>query len=439
MIYWAPFLHFYQPPTQFHAVLKKICKESYRPLLKLFLSHPEAKVTVNICGSLTELFMDHGGEDIVKGLSKLGLRGQLEFVGSAKYHAILPLIPEEEIRRQIELNQRTNGFFFREAYQPRGFFPPEMCYSKKIVAPIAEAGFKWMLISGVACSKAWPMDKIYPLKTEGPKMLVLFRDDILSNKISFHGTDSRGFLEHLNSLYLNQNNYRGDSKKDIYVITAMDAETFGHHIQNWEKLFLQQVYEALAVTPRTFKRIKQRLSLAKEHRAILDAAAVKKIRAVTISELIKLFPRAEEIEPRSSSWSSSEQDIEQNNFYPLWNDPHNPVHKYQWEHLNICIELVRKLSDSTCIASQSKSYADMARGLLDRALHSCQWWWASKKPMWDINLINKGLAIQEEVIFNAYKAITLSNLADAEKKSYYAKVKIAQDITDKIRDILFTS
>lgn len=439
MIYWAPFLHFYQPPTQFHAVLKKICKESYRPLVKLFKTHPAARVTVNICGSLTELFMDHGGEDIVRGLGELAQRGQLEFVGSSKYHAILPLIPEEEMRRQIELNRRTNSFFFKDAYQPKGFFPPEMCYSKKIVAPIAEARYKWILLSGVANNRPWPMDKIYPLKTDGPDILILFRDDVLSNRISFNGIDSRGFLEHLTTLYKSQQSDKTHVGKDIYVVTAMDAETFGHHIQNWEKLFLQQVYEALAVTPRTFKQIKQRLNLAEEHRAILDAADLKQIKAVTISELTELFPIVEAVEPRSSSWSTSEQDIEQKNFYPLWNDPNNPIHKHQWEHVNICIEFVKKSSDPSCLAPSSKPYADMARGLLDRALHSCQWWWASRKPMWDMNLINKGLALQEEVIFNAYKAIFLSNLSDADKKAYYYKVVVARDISDKIRDFLFSS
>ena len=56
--------------------------------------------------------------------------------------------------------------------------------------------------------------------------------------------------------------------------------------------------------------------------------------------------------------------------------------------------------------------------------------------MWDINLINKGLLVQEEVIFNAYRALTLSKLSDSQKKSFYYKVVAARDIKDKIRDIL---
>jgi hypothetical protein len=45
MIYWAQLLHFYQPPTQVPSVLRRICDESYRPLLKVFQEYPNARST----------------------------------------------------------------------------------------------------------------------------------------------------------------------------------------------------------------------------------------------------------------------------------------------------------------------------------------------------------------------------------------------------------
>lgn len=65
MIYWAPVFHFYQPPTQFPAVLKKICQESYRPLIDLFGEFDRARATVNINGALTEMLADCGHEDVL--------------------------------------------------------------------------------------------------------------------------------------------------------------------------------------------------------------------------------------------------------------------------------------------------------------------------------------------------------------------------------------
>jgi len=85
----------------------------------------------------------------------------------------------------------------------------------------------------------------------------------------------------------------------------------------------------------------------------------------------------------------------------------------------------------------SKYYADIARGLLDRALHSDQFWWASRRPMWDINLINRGLMEQTEVLLNAYKALKTSGASDEEKAECYYREIAARDLRAKIRDHLF--
>ena len=116
MIYWAQLLHFYQPPTQFPPVLNKICQESYRPLIDVFREYPNARATVNINGVLTEMLSDCGHTDIIDGLRELAEKGQIEITGTGKYHPILPLIPQEEARRQIELNQKTNTFFFGNGF-----------------------------------------------------------------------------------------------------------------------------------------------------------------------------------------------------------------------------------------------------------------------------------------------------------------------------------
>ena len=201
MIYWAPLLHFYQPPTQLDWVLDKICDESYRPLIKVFRDNPSAKVTVNISAVLTELLWEHGKRDVPRWLARLAENKQLEYTGSGKYHPILPLISQHEINRQITLNHQTNRRLLGQPFSPNGFFPPEMCYSREIVKPIIESGHKWLILSGVACpAKEWPMDVIHEIVIDGERIAVFFRDDILSNKISFQGVDAAGFLDHLEQL-----------------------------------------------------------------------------------------------------------------------------------------------------------------------------------------------------------------------------------------------
>jgi len=399
MIYWAPLLHFYQPPTQSHNVLTKICEESYRPLVKVFRGRPESKVTVNMCGVLTQMLAEHGHLDIVKGLEELGNRGQVEFVESAKFHAILPLIPEEEAKRQIRLNRETNLNFFRNAYKPKGFFLPEMCYSDEAGSIVRGMGYEWVIVSGIACQSEWPVAYIPMFKLASGPMKVFFRDDIVSNMISFKNLDAKGFVSHLEGM--------AKDKEDIYIITAMDAETFGHHIPDWEDIFLAKVYEI-----------------------IKDSEEVK---AVNISELLKIFPVIRTRPPKPSSWSTTNEEILAGNFYPLWNTPHNNVHRLQWEHMSLCLEIFQE-ADEVRDNDKALSFFNAARHDLDMALHSCQFWWANRDRMWSENMINKGLILQEEAIFNSYLAVLYSGCRDSEKRKCYRKVIAARHIAGKIRD-----
>ncbi len=430
MIYWAPLLHFYQPTNQVHWVLRKVCEESYRPLVKLFHELPYAKVTVNINAALTELLDEHGMSDVIIGLRDLCEKGRLEFTGSARYHAILPLINQDEMLRQIVHNHQTNRQFFGDCYSPQGFFPPEMAYSRDIVKPVLETGHKWIIMSGVACVVDWPSNVVHSISSGRQKLVVFFRDDILSNKVSFRDLDAAGFLEQLRQL-------RGDHK-DIYVITAMDAETFGHHIKNWEKLFLGQVYEALKPIESINRGVKQLQRMVDAQKEIFKATGKTEkpeIEVVTISKLLELFPPGQSIEPRASSWSTTVGDIKDGNPYPLWNGKGNVLHQLQWQHLHIASDMTYK-AVKVATTDSVKYYADIARGLLDKALQSDQFWWASRRPMWDINLIHQGLLMQREVILNAYKSIKMSDLTEDEKMEYYYRVVAGRDIRSKITDQL---
>jgi len=429
-IYWANLLHFYQPPIQIPEVLRKVVDESYRPLIDVLGQNPHAKVTVNINGVLTEMLFESGYQDVIDGLRKLALRGQVEFVGSGKYHPILPLINADEQRRQIRRNHLTNKHFFGDAYRPRGFFPPEMCFDGSFLDAVLDVGHEWVIMSGVGCPAAWPTKVIYRAKSvDGHEIGVVFRDDVLSNKISFQDLDGKGFIDHLQSAY-------GDDG-DMYIVTAMDAETFGHHIENWDQLFLGEAYEAV----RPYADVVEARSLAASTRTLLAtmphaAGAEDQIIPTTISELFDLFAPGEVIEPRPSSWSTTHDDLDADVPYPLWKAPGNYIHKLQWEHVALCDDLVaraQRLADTAV----SKRHAEIARGLMDPALHSCQFWWASRRPHWDVNMISRGLSQQGEVVLNAFRSINLSQAPEEEKREAYYKVVAARDLRGKIHDQLF--
>ena len=183
----------------------------------------------------------------------------------------------------------------------------------------------------------------------------------------------------------------------------------------------------------------QTKALAQQHGGLFQAremAESREIQAVTISGLLDLFPRGLAVEPKASSWSTSNGDIENSNPYPLWNNKDNAIHQFQWEHLDIAMEMVNK-AVKEAKSDATKYYAHIARALLDAALHSCQFWWANPQPRWDVNLVDRGLMQQREVILNAYKAISMSDCGDEDKKEYYYRLVAARDLRTKIIDKIF--
>ncbi|HCJ52313.1 MAG: hypothetical protein A2898_05365 [Candidatus Kerfeldbacteria bacterium RIFCSPLOWO2_01_FULL_48_11] len=381
-MYWANFLHIYQPPTQKAYWIKKIANESYRKLTKGLLAHPRAKLTLNVNAVLTELLEQHGCEDVIRDLRTLAERKQIEFTGSAKYHPFLPLMPEKEIQRQIELNTETNKKYFGDAFAPRGFFPPEMAYADKVAKVARRMGFEWLILDELAYNgtlHAIDWANTYTIKgVEG--MRVYFRERDTSFRILSAEVGMSVFSGPMLVRLL------GDRvKKHEYLITAMDGETFGHHRPGLEHL-LFDLYEVPDLTP------------------------------VCISDLPKLFPGTKQVAPRPSSWALMMRDIENNTPYARWDDPDNEIQRMQWRLTNLALQQVEKIKPS------HPKYKKI-RIALDRSLHSDQYWWASAQPWWSIEMIEAGAKELRDVVLASPSATQKDR--DAAEKLY--------------RDILYTS
>lgn len=356
MIYFSFLFHIYQPPTQIAPVIKQIVKESYRPIIEALRSHPHTKITLNINGTLTEQLHDFGYDDIIEGITTLASRGQIEFTGSAKFHPLLPLIPAPEVKRQIDLNNETNRHFFGDVYQPRGFFPPEMAVSEEVLTSVKEKGFDWIIMSGIANTLPEFPTNFISQNEKGLKLI--FRDDYISIDCAFDKINNVEAFK--NRLY-----YRNTSE-DYYVILAMDGETFGHHVKHAIDQFLIPLFEALP------------------HR--------NEIELCTVSEIVDKFPVGQKQTPRASSWSTMPYDIAHDVPFPLWFNPDNEIHREQHRFFMYALTLVHlsyKFREQ--MDDEKKRIFDNARNLLDRGIHSCQQWWASKRPWYEPDMILRGL------------------------------------------------
>jgi len=378
MIYWAPLLHMYQPTFQDGKVLRQINKECYKPLLKMFEEHDNVKISLNINAVLIEMLHEFDLSDTIEILQNLVSSNKIEITGTAKFHPILPLIPQKESERQIEINEEILKKEFKQ-WERGGFFPPEMSISSQVAKYIREIGYKWVIISGIACPVDWSTDQIY---TSPNGLLLFFRDDILSNKIAFNNITAKGFVEEITGL-VNEN------KEKKFLITALDAETFGHHIKKFERIFLSKALEL-----------------------INDQ---KEIKIEFISDLPNFFPiNKEKIIPKDSSWSTSYDDIKAGIPYPLWDHPDNRVHSLYWKIVRLLNNLMNLLENLDLKQNwDAERHYDTSRWFYDRGICSDTTWWGNPdRGTWSPNLIYKGIDLLMRSALNAQLALVHANQSD---------------------------
>jgi alpha-amylase/alpha-mannosidase (GH57 family) len=389
--YWAPLLHIYQPPTQNIEILRQIDAECYKPLFNIIDKFENSKFCLNISGVLIELLHEFGLADSIELLKNLVSDGKIEILGTAKYHPILPLIPLKEARHQIQINEELNRREFGNKWQRKGFFPPEMAISKEIIEIVSELGYKWIIMSGIACPVEWSFNKIYE-SSNGLKLY--FRDDVLSNKIAFKQINAKDFVSSLKDLFKPPTNEEKNSK---YIITAMDGETFGHHIKNYEKTFLGKVLDSLLED--------------QENEEDED------IQIIFISEIEKHFPISDKkITPRESSWSTSFEDFQNDIPYPLWKHPDNNIHKYYWKIMKSLNNLMNLAENLELTKDwEIEKYYRTARFFYDKGLYSCPLWWSNpQNGMWSPNLIYNGLELLLKAALNAQLALVYGGIEEAE-------------------------
>ncbi len=365
-------LHMYQPPWQFDDVLQKIHHECYSWLTK-WLADSSFKVTININYSLTEQLVNNGLEDVIDNIQRGVENGSIELTGSGAYHPILPLIPKSEARRQIELNHKKNKEVFGDLWNPKGFFPPEMAFSNDLVKIVKDVGYEWIITDALVYEAVNDSEIPNNFVASIYGLPVFFKSG-LSNNFAFNlskyrNANTENFVKWIHR----------QLPDESYSILSFDIETIGHHCYFTEDSmnFLKGTMDYL------------------------------RMENVTVSDILSDFPKRSELiregnEKYTGSWSTKREDILANNPFPLWNDPKNPLHKFQWQLINYAINLI------------SKSDNENARNLLDKALNSCPLWWASEK-YWNPGNILHGM---NQLI----EAIRMVNPDDYILKKIYSKI-----------------
>ncbi len=341
---WCNFLHFYQPANQQRDILEAVVNQCYRPLFTGLLKKDRAKLTVNISGALFELLDKYNFKDVVDAIVSLHARGNLELTSTACYHAFLPLLPREEVVRQIELNNKVLKRYLGNDFMPKGFFPPEMGCNSALMNIIDDMGFEYIVLDEIAHPNYGKGNSLgnNHFTFSNTKLHILYRQRVPSNILM------SGIERNSKSIGAILNNYSNQE----YLITAMDGETFGHHRPGLEVPFLE-LFDDINI----------------QYAKIEDLLLQKYTKAPTSVV--------------DSTWASSLDDISKRIQFISWKDPDNVLHTWQWELVEVLLNVVNSLG------KEEPNY-EKIRSDKDKALASDQFFWACANPWWSVEMIEGG-------------------------------------------------
>lgn len=326
---WINFLHFYQPANIDAFVIKEATEKSYYRIIRALEEHPHLKFTFNITGCLVLRWEELGYSDIIRRIKKLIAKGQVELVGTASFHPILPLIPEKEVWRQIRDNEEIIKKYFG-LRKPAGFFLPEMAYSAKTAAIIKKAGYKYIVLDEISAKrKLGEKERARVFQDLKSGLKVIFRSRKISNTYV--------------PAAIKKELVKNPDEKNI-IITATDAELYGlRYIDQ------QAIFEKLLSEPN--------------------------IKTKTLSEFIK-NKKTEKIKIVDSNWETTENDLKSGLPYALWFNKKNKLQMKLWQ--------LAEMAYNTAEKFKKDSNYFWAKWHLIRGLASCTFWWASGKDFREV-------------------------------------------------------
>jgi len=376
---WINFLHFYQPANIEFYSIREALNKSYWRLVRLLEEHPNLRMTANISGCLLERLADEGEIDFINRLKFLVKKGRLELVGSAAYHGLLPLLPEQEIIRQIKENEKILKKYFGKDFKPAGFFFPEMAYSPAVARIVRKLGYSWIILDEISYSGGLSrpdFTEYYLDKSSG--LRVVFRDRKFSGEYP---------PDRLKVIF--KNNKEGSPR---VIITATDAELYGLRHED--------------PTAEVEKIVK-----------------TKELKTLTVSQFIfsGKNKKPEGINPVVSSWESSVKEIKEGKPFVLWHDKNNKIQNMLWKMADLSLRAGEEFKND-------KNFS-WYRWHLVRGLASCTFWWASARDFskvfgpyaWSPDDIERGLEDLARAIRSLSDPKTKKIKLRAEK--YYLIIK----------------
>jgi len=317
---WINFLHWYQPANTDAYHIQEAVDKSYTRLVRALEEHPRTKFTFNISGCLILRLEELGHLDLIARIKKLIEKGQLEITGTAAYHALLPLVDETEVVRQIKENEAILKKHFGANFKPRGFFFPEMAYSPQVAKIVKKMGYQWIIVDEI----------LFNGKLNQVNFSDVYLDTNSNLKVIFRG-------RHFSGTYVPDNLEKFFTKNKT-IITATDGELYGlrHEDPTGE---LEKILEG------------------------------KFFSTKLISDFVDERKKIIRVKLLSGNWESTVRELKNHEPYALWQKKGNKIQVAIWDLANLAQAVSQK--------NKKDSNYNWSRWHLVRGLASCTFWWAS--------------------------------------------------------------
>jgi alpha-amylase len=237
-------VHNHQPVGNFDFVFQDAYQKAYRPFLEMAAQYPWFRFTMHNSGCLWE-WLEANCPDYLDKVKTLAGSGQIELMGGGFYEPILPAIPEQDRRGQLEMMSAYLKDHFGTS--PAGAWVAERVWEPCLASTLAEASIKYTVLDDYHFKCAGKQDKdlsgYYLTDDQGKTLSVFPISQKLRYLIPFH--DVEEVIAYLRELY--------DSNNDTLAILADDGEKFGiwpgtyEHVytNGWLNRFLEKLSQNL--------------------------------------------------------------------------------------------------------------------------------------------------------------------------------------------------
>lgn len=239
-INFAMALHFHQPVGNFDHVFREAYEKSYRPFIDVLEKYPNIRLTLHYSGSLLE-WIEANKPELLKRISDLVAKGQVEMMTGGFYEPILCVIPRRDGIGQI--NMLTEYIKDKFNTESNGMWLTERIWEPHLPSILHEAGVKYLIVDDTHFRYAGLLEDqlygYYSTEDEGKVVYLFPSNERLRYSIPFSETHET--IDYLRSA--------ATEKGDRVLVYGDDGEKFGlwPHTYDWvyNQRWLERFFEKL--------------------------------------------------------------------------------------------------------------------------------------------------------------------------------------------------